>query len=242
MSQYLGKNLYIKNLEDNVTDDLLKKEFEAYGNVTSVHVERTESGISKGFGYVCFSTKEEAQNAIQQCGKTKILEGCSKPLYVNLHEPKEDRIQRIISRPKKPVYNHFPGAPMYMGMPYVGYNPNYGTQRMNSKQVDPSGRGGHQQGGRGSNRNYQGNNNNNQQQPRKPKPMSDYDRNGYGNHIFAKLKSMGIQESDEFLGSFVGAVISLPDFTAISAEKYITDEKYILTAFEAYKEQITQSN
>jgi len=241
MSQYLGKNLYIKNLEDNVTDDLLKKEFEAYGNVTSVHVERTESGISKGFGYVCFSTKEEAQNAIQQCGKTKILEGCTKPLYVNLHEPKEDRIQRIISRPKKPVYNHFPGAPMYMGMPYVGYNPNYGTQRMNPKQVDPSRQGG-QQGGRGSNRgNYQGNNN---QQPRKPKPMpmSFDERNGFGQHIFAKLKSLGLQEDDNFLGSFVGAVINLSDFTAAVAEKYITDEKYILSAFESYKEQITQSN
>jgi len=235
-SQYLGKNLYIKNLEDNVTDDLLKKEFEAYGNVTSVRVERTESGISKGFGYVCFSTKEEAQNAIQQCGKTKILEGCTKPLYVNLHEPKEDRIQRIISRPKKPVSYPFHGAPMYMGMPYVGYNPNYGTQRIN-KQVDPARQGG-QQGGRGSNRNYQGNN----LQPRKPKLMTDYERTGHGNNIFGKLKSMGLQEDDNFLGSFVGAVITLPDFTAATAEKYLNDDKYILSAFESYKEQITQSN
>nr|XP_009513246.1 PREDICTED: polyadenylate-binding protein 1-like [Phalacrocorax carbo] len=54
-----GVNLYVKNLDDGIDDERLKKEFSPYGTITSAKV-MTEGGHSKGFGFVCFSSPDEA--------------------------------------------------------------------------------------------------------------------------------------------------------------------------------------
>jgi polyadenylate-binding protein len=38
IQRYQGVNLYVKNLDDTVTDEMLRKHFETYGNITSVKV------------------------------------------------------------------------------------------------------------------------------------------------------------------------------------------------------------
>jgi len=38
MQRYQGVNLYVKNLDDNIDDDQLRKAFEPYGNITSAKV------------------------------------------------------------------------------------------------------------------------------------------------------------------------------------------------------------
>ncbi|OTF80260.1 polyadenylate-binding protein 1-like protein [Euroglyphus maynei] len=83
-----GVNLYVKNLEDSVNDERLQKEFSAYGTITSAKVMTDEKGRSKGFGFVCFSTPEEATKAVTEMNN-RIIE--SKPLYVALAQRKEDR-------------------------------------------------------------------------------------------------------------------------------------------------------
>eukprot|EP01121_Diplochlamys_sp_Union-15-3_P016486 TRINITY_DN560_c0_g2_i2.p1 TRINITY_DN560_c0_g2~~TRINITY_DN560_c0_g2_i2.p1 ORF type:complete len:575 (-),score=103.90 TRINITY_DN560_c0_g2_i2:71-1795(-) len=94
-SQYQGINLYVKNIEDEVTEEKLRKEFSPFGNITSVKIATDgPSGGSKGFGFICFSTQDEAQRAINEMNG-KILPGCHKPLYVALHEPKELRVQKL---------------------------------------------------------------------------------------------------------------------------------------------------
>jgi polyadenylate-binding protein len=40
--KYHGVNLYVKNLAENVTDDLLKQEFSNYGLITSAKVMKDE--------------------------------------------------------------------------------------------------------------------------------------------------------------------------------------------------------
>ncbi|WP_395241696.1 hypothetical protein, partial [Salmonella sp. s51933] len=49
INQFQGVNLYIKNLEETIDDNRLRKEFENYGTITSAKVMRDEKGNSKGF-------------------------------------------------------------------------------------------------------------------------------------------------------------------------------------------------
>merc|ERR1719427_1697504 len=92
--KYAGINLYVKNLDDSVDDERLGKEFEAYGTVTSARV-MTEGGRSKGFGFVCFSTPDEATKAVTEMNGRIIV---AKPLYVALAQRKEDRKAHLASQ------------------------------------------------------------------------------------------------------------------------------------------------
>lgn len=96
-NKYHGINLYVKHIEDEVDEEALKKEFSAFGEVKSCKIPVDEKGSSKGFGFVCFSTPEEAQKAIVGLN-SKILQGCKKPLFVALHESKEVRKQKLAHR------------------------------------------------------------------------------------------------------------------------------------------------
>ena len=48
INRYQGVNLYIKNLEDTIDDERLRKEFSQYGTITSAKVMRDDKGVSKG--------------------------------------------------------------------------------------------------------------------------------------------------------------------------------------------------
>jgi polyadenylate-binding protein len=92
LSKYQGVNLFVKNLDDNVNDDGLRNEFAAYGTITSAKVQTDDKGNSKGFGFVCFSSPDEATKAVTEMnGK---LVG-SKPIYVALAQRKEVRRQQL---------------------------------------------------------------------------------------------------------------------------------------------------
>lgn len=54
----------MKNIDDNVSDEELRDHFSACGTITSAKVMQDDKGISKGFGFVCFSTPEEANKAV----------------------------------------------------------------------------------------------------------------------------------------------------------------------------------
>jgi polyadenylate-binding protein len=98
VNMYYGRNLYIKNLDEIIDEDRLIQEFESFGKITSVCVKRHENGQSRGFGFVCFQTEEEAQRAIEEFRNKVTLPGCTKPLYVRLHEPREMRRQRYLNK------------------------------------------------------------------------------------------------------------------------------------------------
>ena len=58
-------NIYVGNLARDVTDEELRKEFEAFGKVESVSIIKDKySGQSRGFGFVEMPTRTEAQAAI----------------------------------------------------------------------------------------------------------------------------------------------------------------------------------
>uniref|UniRef100_A0A3Q3GGG8 Polyadenylate-binding protein n=1 Tax=Kryptolebias marmoratus TaxID=37003 RepID=A0A3Q3GGG8_KRYMA len=87
IQRYQGVNLYVKNLDDSIDDERLRKEFSPYGTITSAKV-MTDSGQSKGFGFVCFSSPEEATKAVTEMNGRIVA---TKPLYVALAQRREER-------------------------------------------------------------------------------------------------------------------------------------------------------
>lgn len=92
MSKYQGVNLYVKNLEDSIDDARLRQEFASAGTITSAKVMRDDKGISKGFGFVCFATPDEATKAVTELNGKIIM---NKPIYVALAQRKDQRRQQL---------------------------------------------------------------------------------------------------------------------------------------------------
>ena len=127
LSKLQGVNLYVKNLDDEIDDDALRKEFEPFGTITSAKVMKEDSK-SKGFGFVCFSVPEEAVKAVTEMNQ-RMVNG--KPLYVAMAQRKDVRktqleaqIQarnqiRMQQQAAVGMPGQFMGAPMY----YPGQQP-----------------------------------------------------------------------------------------------------------------------
>ncbi|XP_044727965.1 polyadenylate-binding protein 1 isoform X2 [Chrysoperla carnea] len=94
LNRYQGVNLYVKNLDDTIDDERLRKEFMLFGTITSAKV-MLEEGRSKGFGFVCFSSPEEATKAVTEMNGRIVG---TKPLYVALAQRKEDRKAHLASQ------------------------------------------------------------------------------------------------------------------------------------------------
>lgn len=121
-------NLYVKELPEDTTDEKLKTAFSAFGKVISARVmlerrQNLETGTtemkSRGFGFVCFSNKQEASAALMAASTQPIL---GRMLYVAIAEKKEDRHARITGPFPMPFHGPRPTGmyPMY-GMPPYGY-------------------------------------------------------------------------------------------------------------------------
>merc|ERR1712156_1185965 len=129
LNRYQGVNLYVKNLDDSIDDEILRKEFSPYGTITSAKVMCCEEGRSKGFGFVCFSSPEEATKAVTEMNGRIIV---AKPLYVALAQRKEDRkahlasqyIQRMAGMRMQQQFNPmgFPQQTPYF-LPYARHAP-----------------------------------------------------------------------------------------------------------------------
>ncbi|XP_063060345.1 polyadenylate-binding protein 1A-like [Engraulis encrasicolus] len=87
MPRHRGFNLFIKNIPKTMGEEHLRKEFAPYGTITRAKVIM-EGGRSKGFGFVCFSSPEEATKAMADMNG-RILG--TKPLYVAPAQHKDQR-------------------------------------------------------------------------------------------------------------------------------------------------------
>ncbi|KAL2537887.1 Polyadenylate-binding protein 8 [Forsythia ovata] len=129
VDKYQGVNLYIKNLDDSIDDGKLKEMFSEFGSITSCKVMRDPSGISRGSGFVAFSTPEEASRALTEMNGKMVV---SKPLYVAVAQRKEERRARLQAqfsqmRPVAMPSSIAPRMPMYPpGAPGIGQQLFYG--------------------------------------------------------------------------------------------------------------------
>ena len=66
--------IYVGNLSYDMTEDQLRKEFEAYGKVNSARlITNRYNGKSKGFGFVQMPNREEAEKAVAALNEKDIL-------------------------------------------------------------------------------------------------------------------------------------------------------------------------
>jgi len=147
-SKYQGVNLYVKNLDESVDDERLRQEFALCGTITSAKVMVDDkTGVSKGFGFVCYSTPEEATKAVTELNNKNVN---NKPIYVALAQKKDQRKLNLETQNAKstqragPVYFPQDGF-MYPGQP-VTKAPNQGSGSRGGKGKrgkDSSGRGGY---------------------------------------------------------------------------------------------------
>merc|ERR1711924_201827 len=86
INKYQGVNLYVKNLDEGLDDETFRTAFEQYGEITSCKIMRDDAGQAKGFGFVCYTTPEQATKAVTEMNG-KIL--AQKPIYVALAQRKE---------------------------------------------------------------------------------------------------------------------------------------------------------
>lgn len=135
ISKFQGVNLYVKNLDDSVTDDILRDEFSSMGTITSARVMKDlKDGRSRGFGFVCFSTPEEATRAVNEMNGKIIL---NKPIFVALAQRRDVRRAQLEAQHANraggpgqpgmmrnpmggPMGYPGPGMPMYMQRPGPG--------------------------------------------------------------------------------------------------------------------------
>ncbi|XP_020485157.1 polyadenylate-binding protein 1-like isoform X1 [Labrus bergylta] len=123
IQRYQGVNLYVKNLDDGIDDERLRKEFAPYGTITSAKV-MTDGSLSKGFGFVCFSSPEEATKAVTEMNGRIVA---TKPLYVALAQRREERkailtnkyMQRLASlrTMTSPIIDSYHQGGYYMTVP-----------------------------------------------------------------------------------------------------------------------------
>jgi polyadenylate-binding protein len=120
MNKYQGVNLYVKNLDDTVDDEQLKQEFSVYGSITSAKVMRDDKQHSRGFGFVCFNTAEEATKCVAEMNGKMVA---NKPIYVALAQRKDVRRSQLEAQRQQwrlqqqmqqgGMPQHMYGAPMF---------------------------------------------------------------------------------------------------------------------------------
>lgn len=122
--RYAGRNIYVRNLDETVDDKRLLAEFSEWGSITSAVVMKDKEGASKGFGFVCFSSADEATKAVTNMNNKMIDR---KPIYVALAQRKEVRKAQLDQMRRQQAMARgmggMTGYPMNMGVYGPGGRP-----------------------------------------------------------------------------------------------------------------------
>lgn len=82
-------NIYVGNLNYNLSEDELEKVFSTYGEVASVKIIRDKyTDQSKGFGFIEMASDADAQKAIDELNGTEVK---GRELRVNQARPPREQ-------------------------------------------------------------------------------------------------------------------------------------------------------
>lgn len=81
-------NIYVKNIDPEVSDEEFRTLFEKFGEITSATLSRDQDGKSRGFGFVNYSAHESAQAAAEDMNDKEVK---SQRLYVGRAQKKHER-------------------------------------------------------------------------------------------------------------------------------------------------------
>jgi len=110
-------NLYVKNLEDDIDDAKLKEIFAPFGEIVSCVVMRDDKNVSRGFGFVCFVSADDAAKALNELN-SKIIG--AKPIYVNRAQRKEERRQHLEGQFQANLAQRMQMPAMFYAPPHSG--------------------------------------------------------------------------------------------------------------------------
>jgi len=133
---YENTNLYIRNIPLSVTEDDIRKNFEQFGTIKSIRLEKetfqkTENGetkkitTNKGFGYIAFETAQSAKTAMESMNAKylKGFEAWPRPLLIDFFISKQKReMMDNIAQQRINMYG-FPNGMMFQPLP--GFPPQY---------------------------------------------------------------------------------------------------------------------
>ncbi|KAF2749536.1 polyadenylate binding protein [Sporormia fimetaria CBS 119925] len=85
-------NVYVKNIDLEVTDQDFRELFEKYGQITSATIARDDTGKSRGFGFVNFVKHEDAAKAVDSLNDSDFR---GQKLYVGRAQKKHEREEEL---------------------------------------------------------------------------------------------------------------------------------------------------
>jgi len=112
-----NSNIYVKNIPLNWTAEQFVKLFEECGTITSNMLACDDNKTSKGFGFINFSTAEEAQKAVTKYNDFPVDEASEKKLYVALAQKKSERergLRKVFEQRKAVRQSQYTGVNLYI--------------------------------------------------------------------------------------------------------------------------------
>lgn len=107
-------NIYVKNLDTEVTDEEFQEMFGKFGAITSAVVQRDEDGKSKGFGFVNYEEHGAARAAVEELHDKEIN---GKALFVSRAQKKaerEDELKKQYEQAKLEKMSKYQGVNLYV--------------------------------------------------------------------------------------------------------------------------------
>lgn len=107
-------NIFVKNLDESVTEDDMKEQFGGFGEITSLALMSNEEGKSKGFAFINFQDMETAKKAVEEKNGHEFK---GKVMFVGRAQKKSERMAELkekFDKIKQERINKYQGVNLYV--------------------------------------------------------------------------------------------------------------------------------